>query len=600
MIMKKELLVFTSALCSSFLMGQSLTINELGRYTDGRDGACEISSYDSQTSRLFTTNSVSDSIDIIDVSIASSPSRVGGINVKSYGGGVNSVVVVNGTHLAAAIEADVRQDNGKIVFFNLNGAFVSEVIVGALPDMVAVSPDGLKVICANEGEPNDEYTVDPDGSVSIIDITGGIANLTNSNVTTLGFANAPATIEGSIKKPGTTWKEDLEPEYVAVSEDSKKAYVICQEANVLITLDIENNSIVDYMGLGFKDHSLANNMLDVSNKDDSINIQNWNVKGVYQPDAIATYTVNGLDYVVTANEGDGRDYDGYSSETRIKDLTLDTVVFPDYATLQADSLLGRLKTFTADVIGDTDNDGDVDELYCYGARSFSIWDSNGLVWDSGDDFEVYMSQNHPDFFNTDGGLSEEKDSRSDDKGVEPEAVVIGQIGNDLYAFIGLERQGGVMVYNVSNPISPSFVTYFHTMNTDTMMTDIAPEGLIFIPASESHTSKNLLVVSNEVSGTITIYEVNQNSTVSVESKSCDLMVENIYPNPTKNIINLEFVNDSQKEYVLYDAVGEIVVNGFFRTTQASLDISSKAKGIYFLSLKDVNTKEILTKRIIKN
>lgn len=581
-------------------MGQSLTINELGRYTDGRDGACEISSYDSQTSKLFTTNSVSDSIDIVDVSTVSSPSRVGGINVKAYGGGVNSVVVVNGTHLAAAIEADVKQDNGKIVFFDLNGAFVSEVTVGALPDMVAVSPDGSKVICANEGEPNDDYTVDPDGSISIIDITGGIANLTNSNVTTLGFENAPVTIEGSIKKPNTTWKEDLEPEYVAVSEDSKKAYVICQEANVLITLNLENNSIVDYMGLGFKDHSLSNNMLDVSNKDDSINIQTWNVKGVYQPDAIATYTVNGVDYVVTANEGDGRDYDGYSSETRIKDLTLDTVVFPDYATLQADSLLGRLKTFTADVIGDTDNDGDVDELYCYGARSFSIWDSNGLVWDSGDDFEVYMAQNHPDFFNTDDGMSEEKDSRSDDKGVEPEAVVIGQVGNDLYAFVGLERQGGVMVYNVSDPSSPSFVTYFHTMNTGTMMTDIAPEGLIFIPASESHTGKNLLVVSNEVSGTTTIYEVNQNSTLSTESNSGDLMVASIYPNPTQNIINLEFVNDFQKEYVLYNAIGEVVSNGFFRTTQATLDITSKVKGIYFLSLKDVNTNEILTKRIIKN
>ena len=242
-----------------------------------------------------------------------------------------------------------------------------------------------------------------------------------------------------------------------------------------------------------------------------ININTWPVKGAFQPDAISSFEIIGNTYYISANEGDGRDYSGFSSEVRIKDLTLDSLSFPNRVELQNDTNLGRLKTFTANVIGDTDNDGDVDELYSYGARLFSIWDSNGdLVWDSGDEIEQFIALNHPAFFNCNDGKSSKSDSRSDDKGPEPEAITTAKIGNRTYAFIGLERQGGILIDDITNPTNPTFDQYLHTLDTATgLMIDIAP-GLLFVPSTKSHTSTNLLISSNEVSGTVAIYEIIDN------------------------------------------------------------------------------------------
>ena len=672
----------------------------LGRYTDGRDGACEISAYDSTTAQLFITNSESDSIDIVSIQNPQAPALIGGVDVTLYGGGVNSLVNIGNGYIAAAIEDTNAQAPGKVVFFDINGLYINEVTVGVLPDMITVTEDKSKVITANEGEPNDDYDVDPLGSVSVIDISGGITNVTQADVTTLDFTSyngqesalraqgalifgkqpiatptdlffseysegsssnkyieiyngtgssvdlsnyvimqnsnggpwdeytdvlsgtladgdvyvianssaspsilAEADLTGSgicffngddaralIKvigtdtticdfigdfpnDPGSGWNvagvtngtqnhtlvrknwvnkgndnwslsagsnvfdsewivypqdsivslgshslvstkhssvaEDLEPEYVTTDENSATAYVVCQENNAIAIIDLTTLTLDTIVGLGFKDFNLPGNGFDASNQDNGINIQNWPVKGAYQPDAIDYYSVNNTSYLVTANEGDARDYDGYSAEVRMDDLTFDPTAFPNAVTLQTNDNLGRLKTFTEDVIGDTDGDGDVDELYAYGARSFSIWDQDGnLVWDSGDDFEQYIAANHPTFFNCNDGLASEMDDRSDDKGPEPEAVTVGQIGNSYYAFIGLERQGGVMVYDVTDPTTPSFVNFIETYDTTSgTMTDIAPEGLVFVPADESHNGENLLIVSSEVSGTVAIYEI---------------------------------------------------------------------------------------------
>ena len=211
---------------------------------------------------------------------------------------------------------------------------------------------------------------------------------------------------------------------------------------------------------------------------------------------------------MTANEGDSRDYDGYSSETRLKNLNLDKDAFPNGDQLKENAQLGRLKTFTPDVIGDIDNDGDVDEIYAYGGRSFSIWDDKGqLVWDSKGDFEDFFAKNFPDFFNY-GNTSDKIDYRSDDKGSEPEAITVGQINGRTYAFIGLERQSGIIIYNITNPKFPYFVDYLHSFEESIKgAIDVAPEGILFIPANKSHTKTNLLVVANEISGTATIYEI---------------------------------------------------------------------------------------------
>ena len=205
------------------------------------------------------------------------------------------------------------------------------------------------------------------------------------------------------------------------------------------------------------------------------------------PDAIAAYDFNGATYIVTANEGDARDYDGFSEEARVNSLTLDPAVFPD-ASLQNNANLGRLTVTT--VGADSNEDGLVDRLIAFGARSFSIWSGNGsLMYDSGSDFEVITALRYGDAWNSNheenGG-----DNRSDNKGPEPEGLALATIDGSTYAFIGLERMGGIMVYDITNPQSPRFQHY--TNNRDLGQEpgngdagDLGPEGLFYIPASDS-------------------------------------------------------------------------------------------------------------------
>ncbi len=497
--------VFFLLLLISNLTAQEIQLKELGRYTDGREEALEIVSYDAATECLFITNGATDSIDIISISNPKRPKSVGHLDVLSYGSTANSVVVLGNGYVGVAVEAKNPQANGKVVFYTTKGEYIKAVEVGAMPDMITVSPDKTKIIVANEGEPNDAYTINPEGSVSIIDISKGISNVSQADVTTLNFANAPEKIFGSIRQPNVTFQYDLEPEYVAINPMSTVAAVTCQESNVIVFVDLNQKKIIKYAGLGFKPY----NDLDASDKDDKVNIRSFPVYGAYQPDAIASYRTNGNTYYVTANEGESVEYNGYNSETRVRKLKLDAEKFPNAKSLQKKSNLGRLKTFKSDVIGDADGDGDVDTIYSYGARSFSIWNEKGqLVFDSGNDFEKYIAQFHFQIFNWNEGNIEKKDSRSDDKGPEPEAVTVGQIGKDMFAFIGLERQGGIMIYNITNPKAAYFVDYQHSLDeTGTTMKDLSPEGIIFISKKQNHLKKNLVIVANEYSGTATIYKV---------------------------------------------------------------------------------------------
>ena len=258
------------------------------------------------------------------------------------------------------------------------------------------------------------------------------------------------------------------------------------------------------------------NKLDASNRDEGINIQNWPVFGMYQPDAIDSFEVDGKTYYITANEGDARirpdgddilpapnDEEGsiFNEEARIKDVTLDPTVFPNADELQQDENLGRLKITKTQ--GDLDNDGDFDKLFSYGARSFSIWDDSGnLVFDSGDQIARILASQTPELFNANDGVAEEFDDRSDDKGAEPESVTVGIVDGKPYGFIGLERAGGgVLVYDLSNPTAPEFNQYIRTEG------DIAPEGLKFIAAEESPNGEAMLAVANEESNTTTLYEI---------------------------------------------------------------------------------------------
>jgi len=921
---------------------QDLNINRISTYSTAifDEGAAEISGFEATTNRIYFTNADANTIDVLDATNPSIPAFLFSINMSSYGGGVNSVVVLDGA-IAVAVEADIKQDNGSIVFFDLDGNFINEVTAGALPDMVTATSDKMTLVVANEGEPNDDYTIDPEGSITVIDISAGIASATATQIDFSFFNDKKQNLINRgvrIYGPGASVAQDLEPEYVAIAKNDTRAYVALQENNAYAIVDLTTNTLIDILPLGYKNHNsgratsnnivlneaiempslgtphtpgadpvklggfsglyfdeaastpssyvfytipdrgpnaatvkkavvtpgvsqnlrpfklpnyqarivkltvnpntnavtlepsifltapdgttpisgrgnipgfdeipvalsapgtayqsqdyqddmgndyealpydrfggdfegilkdndgnfwmcdeyrpaiykfnpsgqlisrfvpegtsllgdtpqavgyygdetlpavyskrranrgfeaiaynpatnviyafiqtpmynpssstkdnsdvirilaidgatgipveeyvyllennanrafdigrvdkigdavytgngkfmvlerdssvpgddegkkyifeinltgatnvlgtsllleelsaddlLANGIqavvktkvlnlpsigyqasdkpeglallpggnlavlndndfglagagitdnsilglisfaddfgMDASNKDDAINITNWPTLGMYNPDAIDTYEANGKTFVVTANEGDSRDYDGYSEEERVKDLVLDPVAYPNAATLQEDENLGRLKTTTA--TGDYDGDGDIDQIYSYGARSFSIWDEYGnLVWDSADELENILATEIPANFNSTNDENDSFDNRSDDKGPEPEAIEIGTLFGQTFAFVGLERVGGIVVYNITNPKAPEFVQYINARDfsgdLEANGTDSGVEGLVFVSAKDSPNGQPLLISSNEVSGTISIFEI---------------------------------------------------------------------------------------------
>ena len=899
----------------------SLVLTPLGTYETGllEDSAAEIVAHDPKTQRLFVVNAADSSLDVLDIADPNTLEYLGSVDISEYGGVANSVDIYDGL-VAVAIEQEIQQESGIVAFFNTDGEFLNSVEVGALPDMLTFTPDGMKVLVANEGLPNDDYDVDPEGTISIIDLSFGVDDLAQSDVTQVDFrAFNDAELDESIRifGPDATVAQDLEPEYITVSADSTTAWVTLQENNALATIDLEAGEAVALTGLGYKNWNapqatmdfyqfvdlpvlgetdagqeillggfsglhyqgvdddgllyfvthpdtspsvelmeldgepvrpvvfpdyqsllvhivldpstgevlfddvtyltdadenpisglpnlpateklahmdelsvdLAGNVLDadplgadmegivraedgsywmvdehrpsiyhfdedgvlmarfvpegansndlgvdvgfetlpavlgarranrgfegvaldgstlyafvqspidnpdhknddnskrslytriiefdtdagetigqylykldggasdkigdavalgngeflvierdsatgpdsaknvykisledatnfhefnaawvgpngglelqteyglaragifpvkkelyvdlsalgysfddkpeglafidentlavlndndfgltggfdpatglleeeetftppilgiihlkpigidVSDRDEAVSLFRWPIKGIYQPDSIVSYEVDGRTYLVTANEGDARDYDGYSEEVRVADLALDWAAFPNGPLLQLPENLGRLKTTTA--TGDADGDGLHEEIYTFGGRSFSIWRPSGqLVFDSGSDFAEITSQIYPENFNA-NGENDSFDSRSDDKGAEPEALAIGEVNGSIYAFVGLERIGGIMVYDISNPRAPVFQYYVNNRDFDPSLDiaetgDLAPEGITFIHADDSPTGDPMLAVGNEFSGTVTMYAI---------------------------------------------------------------------------------------------
>lgn len=553
---------------------ETIKLSVLGHYKTNifAESAAEIPAYDAASKRLFVVNAQKGLVDVLDASKPEQPVHIAELSARDYlaDSEVNSVAVHNGI-VAIAVQAKNKTDAGLVVFFNAKDlSFMSKVAVGSLPDMLTFSPNGKTVLVANEAEPNDDYSIDPEGSVSIIDIQdikqpkASIADFRAWNSQKADLMSKGVRIFG----PNATVAQDLEPEYITISGDSKTAWVTLQENNAIARIDIAQQKVTDIYPLGYKDHGVMGNELDVSDRDSKIDIKTWTgLVGMYQPDSIANYQVNGQTYLVTANEGDSREWlkdedayfagnlaQGYVENIRMKHLfnskgfntegdypahlqkiangvkgaKLNPVTFgycgataTEAGDCRKDGNLGRLNIAwnmgyqtNADGSPKLDANGRLiyDKLYAYGARSFSIWNTQGqLVWDSGSEFEKKISELFPNYFNTDHEAVS-LDDRSDNKGPEPEGITLGTIGAKTFAFIGLERMSGVMVYDITTPMQPKFVEYFTTRNfveTDSAKQgDLGPEGLIFIAAKDSPNGKPLLVVGNEVSGSTAIYQVN--------------------------------------------------------------------------------------------
>ncbi|RZA33291.1 MAG: alkaline phosphatase [Lysobacteraceae bacterium] len=508
------------------LTPKTLTMEKIGSYNGGKLGAAEITAFDAASKRLFVVNGANGTVDVLDLSTPSAPKLVGTINVAGLGAGVNSVAIHDGL-VALAIESAPKTSPGTVAFYNATDLkLVNSVRVGAQPDMLTFTPDGRTVLVANEGEPNSygqAGSLDPEGSVSVITVNrGGTPTVASADFRAFNGQEAALRSQGiRIYGPGASAAQDFEPEYIAISEDGRTAWVTLQENNAVAIVDVATAKVTSIKPLGTKNHNLAGMGMDASDEDGGTNTNSGTpavriapqpVKGMYLPDAIARFTVDGKAYLITANEGDARaDWPGFNEETRVRahcSAGLDPAVFGDAANLVLDSNLGRLRVTTSPNGGSTGKNaaGQCTELYSFGARSFSIWDTNlTRVYDSGDEFEQKTVSLPNARFNASND-NNDLDGRSASKGPEPEGVVIGRFGSKTYAFIGLERVGGVMVYDVSKPAAASFVTYLNTRTNDSG--DLGPEGLAFIPADKSPNSKPLLVVGNEVSGTTAILQIN--------------------------------------------------------------------------------------------
>jgi len=557
------------------LCGQNLELSLLSRYDHNLPNGGEVeivAPYDSASQRLFV-NLERDRVTIIDLSNPSSPDSIGSIDLTPYGTLALNVAVKNSL-VAIAVQGTTKQDSGSVVFFDSDGSYISDMTVGPAPGMLSFTPNGRYVVVANEGVPSDDYTVDPEGSISIIDLLNGAASpavvhIEFSDFNQGGLKDSLFPTSVHIYGPGATRAQDLEPEFVAISSDGLKAYASLQENNAVMLIDIATAAVDTIFFLGYKDHNLAGNGLDASDQDLAINITPSPVYGMYQPDGIASFSTDGVDYFLTANEGAARSYTGFDEEERVSNLTLDPGNFSNIGSLQAAASIGRLKVSNA--FGDTDKDGNMDSLFCYGARSFSIWSAStgDLVYDSGDDLEQKTAFLAPAIFNSSGTVST-FDNRSDNKGPEPEDVVVGNVNGRNYAFIGLEQVGGNIVYDITDPSFPEFITY-----EPAAAGDISPEASVFISAQEAPLGQALLVVSYEISSTLAIYALSTSNSVTT-NQSANL---DIFPNPTTGVVA---VDGKVSKLEAYDLYGTRIQS----SSRNVLDISDASSGIYILKATD--------------
>jgi hypothetical protein len=507
----------------------SLLSNFSANFGNGTS-AGEIVGFDKVSKNLFVTSSSSAAyqINIFDLSNPSSAVGVGAIDFSSSFGSkadmsaLSSVAInsAKGFGVASLIPTANTTTLGKVGFFDLSSrTSLGTIDVGYHPDSVSFSPDGSKLIVVNEGEFNASSATNAPGSISVIDVSGinsgNLANLLsltpvtrdfssanlasgvslsgirNSNLAAVGtsgtfISSVPDFTQAANQNPNA-----IEPEYASVIGD--KVYVSLQDNNAIGEYDLTQNLWTKVTNLG-----TITQTIDATDTGSTISITQT-VKGLPMPDMLATYSKNGKTYVVTANEGDARvdDRDVSRFGDIAGDDSMNTILDGNYPTsntgVRANAQLGRLNVSRID--GDTDGNGRIDEIRMLGTRSITIWEVTGAglqqVYDSGSYFETYIRDNDPTGW---------VDSRSDDKGPEPEGLTLGEIDGKTFAFIGMERNNGIFMFDITDPNAPSFFGY--TRTSDGSNTPLRPEGMSFISAADSPNGQNLLIVGYEGDGTL--------------------------------------------------------------------------------------------------
>ena len=485
------------------------TMHEIANYNtnagaDGDGGVAEIVKYNKYNQTMYLVSGKTQSVHIVNLNNVNSNSNTTleatkTVTLESIGindaGDITSVdVSPDGKEIAIAIQHKDYDKNGYIARFDANGQLISIHEAGIQPDMITYSPDGSLILTANEGEPRQGYeagTVDPKGSITALDTNTNQSYDIDFTAFDSAESRAALVADNVIIKKDTAPSVDFEPEYITISNDSLTAYVTLQEANSIATIDLTTKQVTRVDSLGFKDYSSGDNKVDLYKKDDAINITNTDeFLGIYMPDGISSYEVDGKTYLLTANEGDSREWGDYINEVEEK-----------YGESKS-----KIVTLNTD---DYDGFDDLSKKYLFGGRSFSIIDASTMtmVSDSNGEFEEITAKLLPEYFNCSNDDISFED-RSGKKGPEPEDIKTMIIDGKVMAFIGLERIGGVMMYDVSDPTNPTYVDYLNLRDfSDDISGSVSPEGLCTVSAKDSPTNKPMLIIANEVSGDVNVVEV---------------------------------------------------------------------------------------------
>lgn len=492
-----------------------IKVAEIGRLTGL---GAEIVAYDKRNDHAWVTDAIKNEVGIVDLADPTHPMLIKTVSLARYGFTVTSVAI-SGKHVVVGTrparpgvpgDASGSFARGTAVLMDLEGNVTDTETVGFGPDAVTFAPDGGQVLIANEGEPQNYQpgSADPNGSVSILKVKRGQFD-GNREVVFTALTAADLSAGVRIASPAPTIAQDLEPEYIAVTDDSRRAFVSLQENNAVAEINLATGRVAAIRPAGTVDHSKAAFALDASDEDGpgetpSLSIRTFpELFGMRMPDGVATFQSLGRTYYVTANEGDQREYAGLTGgadSRRLKDIPageLPTAWGASATDLRKDGNLGRLTVTRALpwIPGGP--------IYTYGSRSFSIFDDAGtLVYDSGNAFEQITSTQVATLFNSELGKVGEFDKRSDNKGPEPEGVAVEQVFGRQLAVITLERTGGIMVFDVTDPQRPSLITYLPGDAGNP-----APEGVQFIEQG----AKTLILVASEGDGTapgaLTVYQI---------------------------------------------------------------------------------------------
>ena len=601
----------------------ALNLTQIARYSAGQynvdGGVMEIVAYNQATEWAYAINGQSGKLAAIPLAGLTAGAHVEEltgteIDVKAlveaedgtfqYGDMTSVAISPDSTTLAAALQAQGSNDAGRVALFTCeeDGSLTLEALVetGAQPDMVTFAGDGV-VLTADEGEPREGYgedIADPKGSVTVVDVESQESTVVD--FTAFDSQRDQLAEAGIVLKKGSTPSVDLEPEYIAVS--GGKAYVTLQENNAIAVLDIESQTFEGVYSAGFEDHSTT--AIDLDKKDDAYDPQTYeSLLGIRMPDGIAAFTVEGTTYLVTANEGDAREWGDedqgtfYISEDE-RDFSEEGVTSPTGGiTGEGSGLEGKVVFFKTE-----DFDGlDPEKDYVFGGRSFTVFQAteNGLeeVFTSGDDFEALTAQYVPDYFNSSNDNAV-LDDRSGKKGPEAESVTVGTVDGKTYAFVALERTGGVMAYDITDPEAITFVNYVNTRDFGTTVEgseeyedgeldkwvtggDVAPEGLLFLDAASSPNGEPLLLAACEVSGTVAVYQLGSEDLTVLPFTDVDsddwflAAVQYVYENDrmagTSSTTFQPEVNltRAMAAQVLYNLEGQLAVTGDTTFTDAA-------------------------------